>query len=268
MPRFLRSSLRIAHIVGLALWPCFAGSAGGQSPLDLTVERTELVLRLPEGQVLRGTELEGAIVTMGVEGGALTEILLASITPDPDDPDLLRHEFQVRKQGQWQPICTPTVNGETWGMPITLPPGHPGRESAITLTCASGAVGKCLRFGYKPWARGRHGEDLTPYHAACVHMVRADYTGEGEPHTRPGTMIRFSDDAVHGGDTPEGDDGFTFEAGWSPAGATCVARTRWQDLLTLDQLFAHSPRLARAGACTADAARSRGALLLQRSKAS
>ena len=235
--------------------------------LDLKVDRTELVYRAPDGQVLRGAQLQGAIITMGVDGAAATAIKLASITPDPDDPEILRHEFQVEKQpGRWESICTPTVAGETWGVPITLPEGHPGRESAVTFTCASGAVGKCLRFGYKPWARGRHGEDLTPYHAACVHMVRADYTGESEPHTKPGTLIVFHDDAVHWQHSDASEEGFVFEAGWGPDAAVCVARTRWPQLLTLEQLFARSSRLAKSGVCTEASARKQGALLIQASK--
>ena len=43
-----------------------------------------------------------------------------------------------------------SIYGETWGFPIVLPKGHPGREGVITLTCSSGAVGKCVRFGYEP----------------------------------------------------------------------------------------------------------------------
>jgi len=235
--------------------------------LDLKVERTELVYRAPDGKVLRGAQLQGAIVTMGVDGGAATAIKLASITPDPDDPEILRHEFQVEKQpGRWESICTPTAAGETWGVPITLPEGHPGRESDVTFTCASGAVGKCLRFGYKPWAKGRHGEDLTPYHAACVHMVRADYTGKGEPHTKPGTLIVFRDDAVRWKHDEAAEEGFDFEAGWGHEAAVCVARTRRPELLTLEKLFAQSPRLAQAGPCTETSARQKGALLIQGSK--
>lgn len=234
---------------------------------DLTVEHTAFVLKLADGRVLRGAQMQGAIVHMGVDGGKVASIKLTSIKPDPEDSDILRHEFQVQdEQGVWKPACQPNFYGETWGFPIALPEGHPGREGAITLTCSSGAVGKCVRFGYKPWAKGPQGEDLTPYHAACVRMVRADYCGDDLAHTKNGTGIDLSDDlGIQKSESRENTE-FAFEAGWTPKGAACVARTRWSDVATLEQVRASCPRLAQAEACTEDASRKQGALLFNRSR--
>lgn len=234
---------------------------------DLSAEHTAFVLKLADGRVLRGVQMQGAMVHMAIEGGQLASIKLASIVPDPKDRDILRHEFQVQDdKGEWKPACQPNFQGETWGFPIALPEGHPGREGAITLTCSSGAVGKCVRFGYKPWAKGSRGEDLTPYHAACVHMVRADYGGDGAPHTKNGTDIDVYDHIGIQQAESKRDPKFGFEAGWSPSGAVCVAHTRWRDLITTAALFETYPRLQQAQPCTEDSAAGQGALLFNRSK--
>ena len=235
---------------------------------DLTVEGSAFVLRLPDGKVLSGQQMQGAIVHLGIEGGQVSSVRLETIVPDKEQPDILRHDFRVQDaQGSWVPACTPNADGETWGFPVSLPPGHPGREGAITLTCVSGAVGKCARFGYRPWAKGPGGEDLTPYHAACVQMVRADYCGDGAPHTRDGTAIDIYDDlGIQKVSTLE-DAEFALEAGWGPKGATCVARTRWPDIQTREELGRTCPRLAQdAVACDEKAARQAGALLFNRSR--
>ena len=123
---------------------------------DLKVEGSAFVLKLDDGRVLRGEQMQGAVVHLAVEGGQVGSIRLDSIKPDPEQADILRHDFRVQnEQGDWVPACSPNADGETWGFPVGLPEGHPGREGPITLTCASGAVGKCARFGYRPWALPR-----------------------------------------------------------------------------------------------------------------
>ena len=237
------------------------------APGHLTVDGSAFVLTTPDGQILRGRELEGATVYLAIEGARIAPVTLASITPDPDAPDLLRHEFRVPDgAGGSRPACKPNAYGETWGFPVALPPGHPGRENEITITCASGAVGKCARFGYRPWAKDSNGESLLPLHAACVHMVRADYCGDGVAHTKDGTQIDIFDDRGIQTSTSGDDPAFAFEAGWTPRGAACVDHTRWPDLLTLEQLQAQCPRLKQATACDANSARALGAKLFDRSR--
>lgn len=235
---------------------------------DLRVEGSAFVLRRADGSVLRGVQMTGAIVHLAVEGGEQGSVKLAHIAPDPEQPDLLRHDFRVQDDsGAWVPACAPNADGETWGFPLALPEGHPGREGPITLTCVSGAVGKCARFGYRPWAQAKDGRSLAPYHAACVQMVRADYCGDGTPHTKDGTMIDLYDDLGIQAPGTTADATFAFEAGWGPDGAVCVARMRWPDLQTREQLARECPRLAsEPDTCTQDAARKAGALLYNRSR--
>lgn len=257
-------------ILGCIAPLCGAAAAdaapAGATP-GLHVEGTALVLRQADGRILRGLQLQGQVLRVADADG-VTEVKLASIKPDPQYPWLLRHDFQVRdEQGRWAALCGPNTAGETWGVPLAIPAGHPGREGPITLSCSSGAVVKCLRYGYPYWRKGPHGEDLAPYHAACVHMIRADYCGDGHPATRDGTMIHIVDPlGIRGGSVADArHPGYGFEAGWNPQGAVCVARTRWPDLQTLEQLHAHCPRLAQAPACTPQSAAQMGALLLNAS---
>ena len=266
-------SLRFSTLAVAALLLSAAASppvlAAGEtvSADGLSVDGTAFVLKTPDGRVLRGKQLEGAVLNLAWKGRVLP-VKLATITQDPDDPDILRHEFRIRNgEHGWVPACLPNFKGETWGMPVALPEGHPARLGAITLGCSGDAVGKCIRFGYKPWKKGPNGEDLTPYHAACVHMVPAAYCRSGEPHTKNGTSIDMYDDlgiqTAGSKDKPD----YAFEAGWGPKGAVCVARTRWPELGTREDLAHQCPHLAdTTQTCDEGSARKAGALIYNRSR--
>ena len=92
--------------------------------------------------------------------------------------------------------------------------------SDVTYACPQGVLAKCVRWGYKPWTAGRDA------HQACTRMARADYCGDGVPHTRNGTLIDMFDD--RGIQRPDSPVGFSFEAGWGPQGAVCVREPRYQ----------------------------------------
>ncbi len=234
---------------------------------SLTVEGTAFVLSTPEGQVLRGTQLVGAVVHLAMGGGEVAPLRIASIAIDPENPEILRHDFEVPDgKGDWMPACQPNAYGERWGFPIALPVGHPGREGAITITCTNGAVAKCVRFGYPTWSKGPKGEDLVPLHAACVRMVRADYCGDGKAHTKERTTIdNYDDSGIETRGLPN-DRAFVFEAGWTPEGAICVAHVRWADLATLEGLKAQCPRIAKMAVCDEASARAAGARMFNTSK--
>jgi len=91
----------------------------------------------------------------------------------------------------------------------------------ITLSCDAGGHGgalvKCSQF-----------DPVTRRDAflACVRMQRADYCGDGHPHTVSGTEI-FEREASETMTPEQCADGRCFEASWSKDGAVCIARTRW-----------------------------------------
>jgi hypothetical protein len=184
---------------------------------------------------------------------------------------VLLHTFSVRdrRTKAWQPLCQPDASGRRAGFPVAGRWSAKGRfikdPDAWFVACTSGSQGKCILWGYDPWRAGPGGEDLAPYYEACQHLVRADYDGKGAAHTREGTEIDIWD--IAGVQKPDtlGNPGFRFEAGWAAAGAVCVARTRWPDVLSLKDLLNKAPRLA-AKPCDPEEARRRGALLFNRSR--
>ncbi len=105
----------------------------------------------------------------------------------------------------------------------------------ITFACMNGAIGKCAAWGYRPWKR-QGTQTLELPHEACVRMVRADYCGDGQEHTRDGiyidvwdnvgvmTQLPYSmDPNVYGAPAPLGVP-FGLEAEWTPNGARCISQ--------------------------------------------
>ena len=164
---------------------------------------------------------------------------------------------QDAASARWDKLCAADPYGRTTAIAV---PGFWGEDGgfvrgvagAFSFACTAGAQGKCVRFGYLPWARAPRGESLAPYHQACVRMVRADYCGDGTSHTVAGVSIEMFDLAgVH----TRRDPGYgVFEALWGPEGAVCLARSRRPEFPLADILDA-CPRLAAlpVEACTAAA---------------
>jgi ADYC domain-containing protein len=117
-----------------------------------------------------------------------------------------------------------------------------------------------------PWEKTPDGVPTRDYFDACVRMVRADYCGDGRGWTRDGMLIDIWDD--HGIQKTDASSSPTlsFEAGWTPEGAVCVAHTRVPENITLDKLKTSCPRLAIIPACDETSARAAGALLFNRSR--
>jgi hypothetical protein len=153
-------------------------------------------------------------------------------------------------------ICTAIALDGVWGnkryesrtSQTLYDTGH-WRSSAalggeLTLACDDAAIGKCVRWGYKPWTSAENAQgqqvDLRALHQACARAATADYCGDGQCQTYAGTTIWMRD--IHGfTDEP----GWTnvaiadppFEASFDTGGAGCVARLRYATL----------PALCRAG---------------------
>ena len=158
----------------------------------------------------------------------MVEITIRSVEEDPDAVGgrvLLHHFVGKDEAGRPVDLCAPDADGRSLGFPV--PDGQGGFE----LTCTSGAIGKCIRWGYRPWEEQPGGPPLAALHEACVHMARADYGGDGRASTREGTLIYWCDRfGVHpcGEDVPA-----AFEAAWGRDGAICVARPRIAENVSL-----------------------------------
>jgi hypothetical protein len=141
-------------------------------------------------------------------------------------------------------ICEPRNDGSNWLVPLagrwTAEGELRGDGGGATLACASGALGKCLQWGFAPTTSP---DNFT----ACTRMVRADYCGDGHSHTRPGILIGF--DRLHGSVPAAATrSGFRFEALWSADGAHCVSTTRVPELFAIDDLLKECPERADSGA--------------------
>lgn len=243
---------------------------GAVAPVpSLTVRNAAFELTTPSGATLASADLVGASFDVAADGDVIQTLRIDSVTPAPERPAVLLHAFSMKsKDGTWAPMCRPDVKGRQAGFPIAGRWDADGRfikdPTAWFPACTSGAQGKCVLWGYDPWGKGPNGEDLAPYYEACIHMVRADYDGRGAANTRNGTSIDIWDKA--GVQTPGSlqDASYSFEAGWGPTGAVCVAKTRYQNLLPRDVLLQSSPRLG--GPCDQPEATARGALLFNRSR--
>ena len=94
---------------------------------------------------------------------------------------------------------------------------RPERANTIYFACVSGAVGKAAQWGYTPWAT----DDDT--HQTATRAVRADYCGDGDPHTIQGTGLQITD-IFHIYEFTDAQR--PTEAMWGPSGAMCLETTR------------------------------------------
>ena len=241
-------------IAGIALTS--AASTNVPVPVRLVADRGDLVLSLSDGSTIHGAELTGAVVTIA---GTKAKIVGSRI--DPEDPRGEIRLFDLRVDDS--SFCARDPKGEHWAIAVS----DDSQPGGVGFTCTSGAVGKCIRFGYAPWRTAPDGKTaLAPYHAACTNLVRAAYGGPDRAWTRDGMAIDVYDDL--GIQTPDTVGGDRFEAGFGPDGAVCVAHPRVREIGSLDDIVAAAPHLAdRIGphACTEEIARRSGALVFVRS---
>jgi hypothetical protein len=218
---------------------------------QIRLEDAELVLRLGDGRVLRRDGLIGLKLILG----GSQQDLEVRIDGFEEDRTILRtplplYRMSVRQaDGAMSDLCHEDPSGRRAA--FALPDGKGG----FNLTCTSGAEGKCVLFGYRPWET-REGVPMRDLLQACIHLLRADYGGDDHPSTRNGTLVNLYD--RFGIQDPGAAAGMEFEAAWGPEGAICVAHPRIADNITLEQLAERYPRLkGRLGpeACNEEAMR-------------
>jgi hypothetical protein len=192
-----------------------------------------LVARSGSGEILTGEELRGArlvVSSYGVEHN----VFIRGATRTFDMPAFVRYDLEIDDQvacpggqmgvfvkGEWD------VNGDRHD------------DDGFSFACESGAIFKCVSWGYAPWKAGAE------VHQACTRLVRADYCGDGKSYTENGTMIWVSESPSFPGVEERG---FTREAGWGPRGAVCVDHSRYDAYTrTGDQVLPAC--LARLPAC-------------------
>ena len=189
---------------------------------SLTADRTEFVLATADGRMLRNRDLVGASLRMSTPGAKL-EITIADVREDERSVGrvLLHHLVFLHSDGSSRGLCAPVADGRSLRFPV------PDGKGAFGPTCTSGAVGKCIRFGYRPWEASPGGPPLKALHQACIHMAR-DYGGDNYASTRDGTLIDiYGRWNIQTSDKPPG---LTFEVAWGADEAACVVYTRIPDI--------------------------------------
>ena len=104
------------------------------------------------------------------------------------------YTFQtLNEQGQPSFICDADAGGSHAAIPVRdisvnrVTGQITARPKTAYLACTSGAIGKAITWGYKPWQR-----TLTDFEVA-TRMVRADYCFDGKSWTQDGTVLQVRD---------------------------------------------------------------------------
>jgi hypothetical protein len=223
----------------------------GNSLANLHVEKGELVANRG-ATTLRGTQLNNVHLFAdgtGPNGNVVVEYRVNGIQAEVSSYDpthtgntyLYTLEQWVDDTGTWEPACSPDYDGRRVAIPVTgIFNAHGDRvesSTQFTMGCTTGVIAKCYRWGYRPWLTG-YGADMTEMHWTCTRLARADYCGNGTPHTHDGTQVNVWDTLPYPG--PIQKHGFLpplgmlFEAGWSTSGAVCLSHARWAVDMILD----------------------------------
>ncbi|MEO8059860.1 MAG: ADYC domain-containing protein [Burkholderiales bacterium] len=269
---------RFAVLLGVALAFASAGPAFADRPTPAAAWRVAGVIGSsieivnPVGQRRSGLGLTGVELTLGDDqDGAASAMRLRIVSVASDRVEgVFLHELEaLDASGNWQNVCGVDRDGRRLALFIEghdLPDGRqvhvPGE---VSITCSAGVQGKCLRAGYVPWGARPGGGSGEALFQTCTRMYRADYCGDGIGWTRNGMTIDPYD--IYGIQRPEDPATLPFEAGWGPAGATCVHHTRVIARGGVAGLLARCPRLAAlpSGASCTQAAATAGALMFNRS---
>jgi hypothetical protein len=198
-------------------------SLNGTSLNGTSLNGTSLNGTSLNGTSLNGTDFIGAHMTAGLSNGQTIELRIDNITSlaAPND-DVLAYDVSAAVDGGWTPICGYEADGSvnhaipvagTWN---TTTGAWSDDGTTFSWACRHASVAKCVEFGYKSWLG--YGD----YHHACVRMLRADYCGDGTPHTITGTPINLYDDIGIQADT----ESWPVDAEWTPDGAICVNHNR------------------------------------------
>ncbi|MBZ5714219.1 ADYC domain-containing protein [Nannocystis pusilla] len=178
-----------------------------------------------------GDDLIGSVLTL--EGGDTTFVLrFDDIYLDPADPngDVWFYDISVQdnETSQWSSLCndhngqpTQAIAIANWWNPTTG--ARVDDPTAVTFACRDAVLAKCVEWGYRPWATVG-GVGLADHHQACTRLARADYCGDGTPHTFTGTPIDVFDALTPAIQSPATLDrqSWGIEAEWGPNGAVCI----------------------------------------------
>ncbi|WP_437722802.1 ADYC domain-containing protein [Sorangium sp. So ce861] len=204
--------------------------------------------RASDGKRVRGIDFIGAEAEAVLDDRSIVIVRITNVV-ERDGIAYYTVKYNAGGAG-WANVCGEgveaiAVNG-TWD-PVTGAFSDDGGQ--FTFACQGAAIAKCAEWGYRDWeitaeCDGKRCEsrDLSYFHRACVRMVRADYCGDGAPHTRAGTAIDVWD--ALGIQRETAGSGMSLEAEWTVDGAACIRHTRWRGVVgnpDRDYVMAHCP---------------------------
>jgi hypothetical protein len=165
------------------------------------------------------------------------------IQSDPEHNDVYFYRISVEnpKDGTWSSLCLDSKGQPTEAIPLAnhwdaVTGDRIDEEGTVTFACRGLVLAKCVEWGYRPWASAtackkgdKHCKSVTlaDHHQACTRMARADYCGEGNPHTINDTPIDIIDHLSPQlqSESTAGIEGWAVEAEWGPDGALCVGES-------------------------------------------
>jgi hypothetical protein len=174
------------------------------------------------GIAINGTDFVGAHLSASLSNGGSLELRIDDIAPlTGANSDVLAYTVEASTDSGWVPLCGYDTDGSvkqalavpgTWNVQT----GAWSDGGEFSFACRKASVAKCVEFGYKSWL------GFADHHHACVRMLRADYCGDGTPHTITGTPINLYDNASVQLDT----ESWPVDAEWTPDGAVCLDHHR------------------------------------------
>jgi hypothetical protein len=212
--------------------------------------RSLVAVEMDTNRNMRGADFVDAELEGRLEDGT-TQIVKVHAFDNTTVPGM--DLFLVKYKDNGDPICGYKDGQPVWAtvMSEIFDPSS-GDEvandgSLFTFGCRFYGIQKCQEYGYpkdKKTKERKNGNDkvrrYNDYHASCLRMVRADYCGDGIPHTYDGTLIDIYDHLLNNNapaTSTDGSDGWYKEAEWDSDGAHCINKTRWMPntLTTLAQ---------------------------------
>jgi len=176
------------------------------------------------GAPFAGADFVGSTWTGTLTNGDTVALRIDDAMPGTDgNADVWSYKVSVSADGTWRPLCLGKVGygdfadtvGGSWNLARGVPGGgaYHADTPEFTIACRGSAISKCVEMGFKPWTG--NSREL----ASCVRALRADYCGDGTPHTVDGTLVNIFDaDGVQADS-----ENWTPEAEWTPDGARCVS---------------------------------------------
>jgi hypothetical protein len=181
-------------------------------------------------QTRLGAQLANMVFDLGIdiEGGVEVprKLRIKSVVQSAVQSDVYFYNVENHASNTWEPACFDAAGNPVDAIALrkNWDPASGTRQDnpdAITWACRGAALAKAVEWGYRPWAT-QGGYALEDFHEAAVRMIRADYCGDGTPHTSNGNSIDVEDRlGLQVNDTT-----WPIEAKWGPNGAVCLNTPR------------------------------------------